>query len=99
VVKRREGGAIGDIGADLASDSALVARIATLEAHGAFARAGLKIGDIIVSVDGASVAKLAPMGIDFAIGDRPLGSHAAVGVTRAGKEIVADVALTTPVQF
>ena len=37
--------------------------------------------------------------IDFAIGDRPLGSHAAVGVTRAGKEIVADVALTTPEQF
>ncbi|MCU1278611.1 MAG: hypothetical protein JWM53_2157, partial [bacterium] len=99
VVKRREGGVVGDIGAVIASDSALVARIATLEPQGAFARAGLKTGDIVVSVDGTSVAKLAPMGIDFAIGDRPLGSHAAVGVTRVGKEVVADVAITTPEQF
>jgi membrane-associated protease RseP (regulator of RpoE activity) len=99
VVKRREGGVVGEIGAVIASDSALVARIATVDPQGAFARAGLKTGDIVVSVDGASVAKLAPMGIDFAIGDRPLGSHAAVGVTRGGKDIVADVAITTPEQF
>jgi membrane-associated protease RseP (regulator of RpoE activity) len=99
VVERREGGALGDTGAVIASDSALVARIASLDPQGAFARAGLKLGDVIASVDGTSLARLAPMGIQIAIGDRPLGSHAAVGVTRADKELVADVAITTPAQF
>ncbi|MDB4969429.1 MAG: hypothetical protein JWN44_5118 [Myxococcales bacterium] len=37
LVKRREGGVVGEIGAVIASDSALVARIATVDPQGAFA--------------------------------------------------------------
>jgi S1-C subfamily serine protease len=55
------------------------------------ARAGLKSGDLIISVDGQAVDD--PNAFNYRFGTRPLGGDAHVVVMRAGKEFAAAVAL------
>ena len=57
------------------------------------ARAGLKTGDLIVSVDGQTVDD--PNAFDYRFATRPLGGQAQLGVVRGGKELVVAVALQT----
>jgi Do/DeqQ family serine protease len=57
------------------------------------AAAGLKAGDLIVSVDGQAVDD--PNAFDYRFATKPLGGRAQLGVQRAGKIITATVALTT----
>ena len=68
-------------------------RIASVMPGGPADQAGVKRGDLLDSVDGRSVAKLSPIGDEFAIRDREPGSHVALGVVRGGKSLTLDVVL------
>jgi S1-C subfamily serine protease len=57
------------------------------------ARAGLKAGDVITSVEGQQVDD--PNAFDYRFATRPLGGSAKVGVLRDGKETVISIALQT----
>jgi S1-C subfamily serine protease len=55
------------------------------------AQAGLKAGDLIVSVDGQEVDD--PNAFDYRFATKPLGGSARLGVLRAGREQSATIAL------
>ncbi|MGD0023442.1 MAG: DegQ family serine endoprotease [Xanthobacteraceae bacterium] len=55
------------------------------------ARAGIKAGDLIVSVDGTSVED--PNAFDYRFATKPLGGTAQIGLIRQGREMVVPVAL------
>jgi Do/DeqQ family serine protease len=57
------------------------------------AQAGLKAGDLILSVDGQAVDD--PNAFDYRFATKPLGGTAELGLLRAGKELAAKVALRT----
>jgi S1-C subfamily serine protease len=57
------------------------------------ARAGLKAGDVIVSVEGQQVDD--PNAFDYRFATRPLGGSAKIGLLRDGKETNTNVALQT----
>jgi len=67
------------------------ALVASLAAGGPAARAGIKTGDLIVSVDGAPVDD--PNAFDYRFATKPLGGLAQVGLIRQGKEMTVEVAL------
>jgi Do/DeqQ family serine protease len=69
------------------------ALIASIAANSPAAQAGLKAGDVIVSVDGQPVDD--PNAFDYRFATRPLGGSAKLGALRGGKEIVVTVALQT----
>jgi S1-C subfamily serine protease len=69
------------------------ALIASVTAGSPAAKAGLKSGDLIVSVDGQPVDD--PNAFDYRFTTRPLGGTAQVGVVRSGKESTLAVALQT----
>src|SRR5215469_4196474 len=58
------------------------ALIASLVAGGPAAKAGLRAGDLIVSIDGVEVED--PNAFDYRFATKPLGGAAQVGVTRQG---------------
>jgi Do/DeqQ family serine protease len=69
---------------------ALVANIA----HGSpAARAGLKLSDLIVSIDGQVIDD--PNAFDYRFATRPLGGTAQIDVMRAGKPVKLSIALET----
>jgi serine protease Do len=57
------------------------------------AKAGVKAGDVIVSVDGQPVDD--PNAFDYRFATKPLGGSAKLGAWRAGRELTAAVALLT----
>jgi Do/DeqQ family serine protease len=57
------------------------------------ARAGLKTGDLIVTIDGLVVDD--PNAFDYRFATKPLGGTASLGVMRSGKEVIVAVALET----
>jgi Do/DeqQ family serine protease len=57
------------------------------------AQAGLKAGDVIVSVDAQAVDD--PNAFDYRFATKPLGGSAALGVLRGGRETAVTVALRT----
>ncbi|MFZ0423635.1 MAG: DegQ family serine endoprotease [Xanthobacteraceae bacterium] len=67
------------------------ALVANLVPASPAARAGIKTGDLIVSVDGTPVDD--PNAFDYRFGTKPLGGTAQVGVWRQGKTVTAQVAL------
>jgi S1-C subfamily serine protease len=67
------------------------ALIANVAPNSPAARAGLKAGDLIVSVDGQDVED--PNAFDYRFATKPLGGSAKLGVLRAGREQAATVAL------
>jgi Do/DeqQ family serine protease len=67
------------------------ALIANLVAGSPAAKAGLKTGDLIVSIDGIDVED--PNGFDYRFATKPLGGAAQVGVVRQGKSFVVPVSL------
>ncbi|HEY2754971.1 MAG TPA: Do family serine endopeptidase, partial [Pseudolabrys sp.] len=69
------------------------ALIANVQANSPAARAGLKPGDLIVSVDGQQVDD--PNAFDYRFATQPLGGNAQLGIQRGGSELKVAVALQT----
>ena len=69
------------------------ALIATVAPAGPAAQAGLKAGDLIISVDGQAVDDT--NAFDYRFATKPLGGNAKLGIMRAGQELIATVALQT----
>jgi Do/DeqQ family serine protease len=69
---------------------ALVANVAT---GGPAARAGIKTGDLIVSIDGTVIDD--PNSFDYRFATKPLGGNAQVALLRQGREVAVTVSLQT----
>ncbi|HWK97543.1 MAG TPA: Do family serine endopeptidase [Pseudolabrys sp.] len=69
------------------------ALISNVRRDGPAAKAGLKAGDLIVSIDGQDVDD--SNAFDYRFATKPLGGSAKLGIIRAGKEMAATVELTT----
>jgi len=67
------------------------ALVASVVSSGPAAKAGLKAGDLIVSIDGASVDDPNAFGYRFAT--KPLGGSAQLGVLRQGRSMTLPIAL------
>ncbi len=67
------------------------ALVANVAANGPAARAGIKTGDVIASVDGTIVDD--PNSFDYRFATKPLGGTAQVGLLRQGHEVVVQVGL------
>ncbi|MCU1282193.1 MAG: hypothetical protein JWM53_5739, partial [bacterium] len=69
------------------------ARFMSVMPHGPAERAGVRVGDIIAAVDGASVLKLTPMAVQIVTQIRPVGSIVHLGLSRGDQTVNADVTL------
>jgi len=67
------------------------ALVANVSAGGPAAKAGLKSGDLIVSVDGAAVDD--PNAFDYRFATKPIGTTAQIGILRQGHNLVLPIAL------
>jgi Do/DeqQ family serine protease len=67
------------------------ALVANVSPDGPAAKAGIKTGDLIVTVDGVAIED--PNAFDYRFATKPLGGTAKVGLIRQGKETVVAVAL------
>jgi Do/DeqQ family serine protease len=67
------------------------ALVASVVPDGPAAKAGLKAGDLIVSIDGATVDD--PNAFGYRFGTKPLGGSAQLSVLRQGHELVLPIAL------
>ena len=81
-----------DIAEGLAMQRPTGALIADLNARGPLAEAGVKRGDVILSVDGQDVDD--PEALGYRLGTKPLGGAASLGVLRAGKKLALTIKLT-----
>jgi Do/DeqQ family serine protease len=69
------------------------ALVASVVANSPAARAGLKVSDLIVSIDGQTVED--PNAFDYRFATRPIGGSAEVDVQRGGKTLKLNVPLET----
>jgi S1-C subfamily serine protease len=69
------------------------ALISSVVANGPAAKAGLKAGDVIISVEGQPVDDT--NAFDYRFATRPLGGTAKLVALRAGKEVAVSIALQT----
>jgi Do/DeqQ family serine protease len=67
------------------------ALVANVSPDGPAAKAGIKTGDLIVTVDGVAIED--PNAFDYRFATKPLGGTAKVGLIRQGKESMVSVAL------
>jgi len=69
------------------------ALVASVAADSPAAHAGIKTGDLIVSVDGTAVDD--PNAFNYRFATKPLGGTAQIGLLRQGKQMVVPVALAS----
>jgi Do/DeqQ family serine protease len=67
------------------------ALVASVVNGGPAARAGIKTGDIIMSIDGAAVDD--PNAFDYRFATKPLGGTAQLGLVRQGRNMIAPISL------
>ncbi len=67
------------------------ALVASVAADSPAARAGIKTGDLVVSIDGTSVDD--PNAFDYRFATKPLGGTAQIGLVRQGREMEVAVGL------
>jgi len=65
--------------------------VASIAPDSPAARAGIKTGDLIVSIDGTPIED--PNAFDYRFATKPLGGVARIGLMRQGKNVIVDVAL------
>jgi Do/DeqQ family serine protease len=82
-----------DIAENLGLKRPAGALVASVMTNGPAARAGLRTGDVIMSIDGQPVDD--PNAFDYRFATKPLGGQAQLGVLRAGKETKLAIALQT----
>jgi len=80
-----------EIAESLALDRPAGALVADLDPKGPLAEAGVKRGDVIVSVDGQAVDD--PEALGYRLATKPLGGASNLGLLRAGKKLVAPMKL------
>jgi Do/DeqQ family serine protease len=89
------GAKLQEVTRDLADSLGLArptgALVASVIADSPAARAGVKAGDVLVSVDGIEVED--PNAFDYRFATEPLGGNAKVGLIRQGKQMTVSVAL------
>jgi Do/DeqQ family serine protease len=89
------GAKLQDVTPDIADSLGLQrptgALVASVLAGGPAAQAGLKAGDLIVSIDGATVDDPNAFGYRFAT--KPIGGLAQIGIIRQGRNMVLPIAL------
>jgi len=81
----------GEIAENLGLKRPVGALVASVVANSPAARAGLKTGDVILSIDNQTVDD--PNAFDYRFATRPLGGQAQLGIVRSGKETKLAVAL------
>jgi Do/DeqQ family serine protease len=69
------------------------ALVANVVANGPAARAGIKTGDVIVSIDGTVVDD--PNSFDYRFATKPLGGSAQIALLRQGREMTVAISLQT----
>jgi len=89
------GAKLQDVTPDIADSLGLQrpagALVANVSARGPAAKAGLKSGDLIISVDGAAVDD--PNAFDYRFATKPIGTTAQIGIVRQGHNLVLPIAL------
>ncbi len=98
------GAKLQDVTPDIADSLGLKrpsgALVASVVADGPAARAGIKTGDLIISIDGTAIEDPNAFGYRFAT--KPLGGNAQIGLVRQGREMTLPIALQslpdTPLQ-
>ena len=83
-----------DIAESMALDRPSGALVVGVIANSPAAAAGLKSGDVIVSVDGQSVED--PAGLGFRLATKAIGGQAQLGVVRGGKPLAVTLGLSAP---
>ena len=69
-------------------------QFSVIDRGGAADRAGIHSGDVILTVEGADVTKLTPMGVLFVIGQHPIGSTVHLGLGRGAQTVAASLVLS-----
>ena len=99
VLERNQQHSPGTLGAEFDMTGFLVARIIHVQPRGPADRAGVRVGDVIVSVDGKSITDLSPYAADSLIADRGPGAEARLGIVRNGAAATALVVLGPPLAY
>lgn len=68
-------------------------RVSMVVPQGPADRAGIRIGDVLATIDGANVENLLPGGVHWVVSRRPVGSTLHLGLLRDGRPLTADVVL------
>ncbi|MCU1281534.1 MAG: hypothetical protein JWM53_5080 [bacterium] len=92
VVKSNPDAPIAQTGAEI-EPAVTPLRFNLVAPHGPADRAGIRVGDVVLTVDGASVAKLTPWGVMVLIGERPAGATVHLGLSRGAQTTAADLVL------
>jgi Do/DeqQ family serine protease len=85
-----------DIADSLGLEAPSGALIAKVHAKGPAAKAGLRAGDVVVSVDEKPV--LNPAGFEYRFVTKGIGGSAELGVVRKGQKLKANIVLVAPVE-
>ncbi|MGH6792044.1 MAG: DegQ family serine endoprotease [Methyloceanibacter sp.] len=85
-----------DLAESLGMDRPSGALITNLHAQGPAARAGLKAGDVVVSVDDKQVQD--PQGLYYRLVTQGVGGEVEISVLRKGQTVKATIALVAPIE-
>lgn len=89
----------GWLGAQLDQLAFLVARIIFVQPRSPADKAGLRVGDVIASVDGKPVTALTPESVVMLVCDRGPGAQARLGIVRNGAASTVDVVLGPAIAY
>jgi C-terminal processing protease CtpA/Prc len=67
------------------------ARIYVVIPHGPADRAGVRVGDVVSTIDGASMARLTPMAVQALLGQHAPGTTVHLGLGRGAQTLSVDV--------